>query len=394
MQTKSVPYTFVREGYYYFSRRVPSDLQKHYSKDRIVVGLRTKSASQAKTRALVASAKLDEYWSHLRMTDVDLVGRHLLRERLLAQPIVQDALEGPDCLTLSEAVKLYVNSKGVNRGKLFHAHAQRNFTYLVDVCGDKSLNLYTRKDALKFRDSLLARKLAGSSVTRILNTVRSIFNFAISEHALDIRNPFIGLYHDRSAGVTERKPIPIEAIRTIQAECMKLDDEMRWLVALLSDTGMRLAEGAGLLLSDIRLDCEVPHVAIQPHPWRSLKTSSSERLVPLVGASLWAAQRIRETADGESKFAFPRYNKSEETNANSASAGLNKWIKTFVPSRCSMHSFRHSMRDRLRAVECPSEVADQIGGWTAGSVGQGYGTGYPLRVISDWMAKTVIQSRR
>ena len=31
-----------------------------------------------KTRALVAAAKLDEYWSHLLMTDPDLIGRNLL----------------------------------------------------------------------------------------------------------------------------------------------------------------------------------------------------------------------------------------------------------------------------------------------------------------------------
>ena len=28
-----------------------------------------------------------------------------------------------------------------------------------------------------------------------------------------------------------------------------------------------------------------------------------------------------------------------------------------------IHSFRHSMRDRLREVECPSDIIDQIGGW-------------------------------
>ena len=67
MQTKRVPYTFNRSGYYYFSRRVPSDLLNHHSYPRLVQGLRTKSVVTAKSRALVAAAKLDEYWSHLRM---------------------------------------------------------------------------------------------------------------------------------------------------------------------------------------------------------------------------------------------------------------------------------------------------------------------------------------
>ena len=204
MQTKSVPYTFVRKGYYYFSRRVPSDLQKHYSKDRIVVGLRTKSFSQAKSRAFVASAKLDEYWSHLRMTDPDILGHHLLRVPKTEQTFNLESSVGPACLSFGDALELYIDRKGNRRSKFFFAHAKRNSSYLIDVCGDKPLDMYRRSDALHFRDELLGRNLTGTTVTRILTTVRAIFNFAVSEHALDIRNPFIGLYHDRSAGVTER----------------------------------------------------------------------------------------------------------------------------------------------------------------------------------------------
>ena len=68
---------------------------------------------------------------------------------------------------------------------------------------------------------------------------------------------------------------------------------MRWLVALISDTGIRLAEAAGLHIDDLHLEEGVPYVVIKPHPWRPLKTKGSQRQVPLVGASLWAARRIK-----------------------------------------------------------------------------------------------------
>ena len=45
------------------------------------------------------------------------------------------------------------------------------------------------------------------------------------------------------------------------------------------------------------------------------------------------------------------------------------------------------MRDRLRAVECPSDIIDQIGGWATASVGQGYGEGYGLEVCAKWVRK-------
>ena len=65
-----------------------------------------------------------------------------------------------------------------------------------------------------------------------------------------------------------RQPIPKEKLRTIQQRCQTTDDEPRWLVALISDTGMRLSEAAGLAREDIVLDADIPHVIIRPHPWR------------------------------------------------------------------------------------------------------------------------------
>ena len=75
--------------------------------------------------------------------------------------------------------------------------------------------------------------------------------------------------------------------------------------------------------------------------------------------------------------------------ANSASAAINKWLKQRVPEGCVIHSFRHSMRDRLRAVECPSDIIDAIGGWTTTGVGQRYGTGQPLEVKAKRMKRLV-----
>ena len=282
--TKSVPFTFNRSGYYYFSRRVPADLLGHYSYPRIVQGLKTKSAPTAKSRALVAAAKLDEYWSHLRMTDPNLIGRSLLKSGYQTysrntQLDVSIGSEQP--ITLYEALETYATQKGAGKPKSFEAAAQRACTYLVDACGAKTLAEYTRADALRYRDYLIAKGLVGSSISRVISSIRAVFNFAISEYALDLKNPFVGMYFDKSAGVSKRLPIPIEDICKVQNQCRLIDDDLRWLVALVSDTGMRLAEGAGLLKSDIILDADIPHISLKPHPWRSLKTSGSQRDIPL-----------------------------------------------------------------------------------------------------------------
>ena len=387
--TKKVLFTFNRDGYYYFSRRIPADLIQHYSYPRIVKGLRTRSAQTAKARALVAAAKLDEYWSHLRLIDPELYGMKLLRQgfRPVSRiSLPESSIAGKPTITLSEALETYLLRKGANKGKTFHAAAERACGYLIKACGAKDLAEYTRKDGLNYRDYLIAKGMVGSSVSRVICAIRSVINFSISEYALDLKNPFSGMYHDKHIGVSRRMPIPVDNIIAVQKQCLSMDDELRWLIALVSDTGMRLAEVAGLLKSDISLENDTPFIRLVAHPWRPLKTSGSQRDVPLVGRSLWAAQRLLQ-ADVEGEFAFPRYNRTSSTNANSASAALNKWLHPLVPDGCTMHSFRHSMRDRLRAVECPSDIVDQIGGWATGGVGQGYGTGYGLSVCYKWMSK-------
>ena len=175
----------------------------------------------------------------------------------------------------------------------------------------------------------------------------------------------------------------------MQSLCRVTDDEMRWLIALISDTGMRLGEAAGLLKEDIKVNEPIPYVDLKPHLWRSLKTKGSKRLIPLTKEALWASKRLME-ANNDSIFAFPRYCSEAGCKANSASGGLNKWLHQYVPDNCVIHSFRHSLRDRLRAVECPSDIVDAIGGWKTSGVGQGYGNGYPLEVLKRWMEKITL----
>ena len=379
----------MRGAYYYFTRRVPADLRQHYNYPRIVQGLRTSSPQEAKLQAKIEAAKLDAYWMQMRLAKTEVLGLSLIRDGM-GVPAVKSSnvpsdrsLEGP---TLLDALNVYLEQKGNGKAKSFRQSAERACGYVIENCGNKPLAAYTRQDALVFRDWLVARGLTGSSVTRNFSYVKAVINFALSEFALEIRNPFVGVYHDRSKGVVTRKPIPLDALRRVQSECVQIDDDIRWLVSLVSDTGMRMAEAAGLSVTDFNLQGDISFVEVRKHPWRSLKTSASARVIPLSGMALWAAQRILQQADA-SPYAFPRYNRGSRTSANSASAAINKWLKNYVPTGCTMHSFRHSMRDRLRAVQCPSDVADQIGGWATDGVGQGYGSGYPIEVLMEWVKK-------
>ena len=118
MQTKSIPYTFIRGGYFYFSSRVPNDLRKYYSYPRVVQGLRTSSPQKAKVQANVAAAKLEAYWSQMRLAETEVLGMALVKEmpssNALAIPSFRESMSNSqfECLSLLDALKVYLDLKG------------------------------------------------------------------------------------------------------------------------------------------------------------------------------------------------------------------------------------------------------------------------------------------
>ena len=374
---KNIPYIRCRDGIYYFVRRVPDDVKSYYSSDRISMSLRTKSNGVAIRATKSICQRLDDYWLGLRLQKMDIPAIHLVSSN-------EDSDDSSPNIT--DALDLYLRLKGQGKDKTFIRTANRNIEYIVKVLGNKSIRSYSSIDASKFRDWLMEQRMSLSTVKRVFSSVKAIINLTIQEHGLDINNPFSKTYMPEIEVKQYRESIPTETIKHIQSLCRDYDDDLRWLVTLLSDSGMRLGEVVGLHKSDINLNCKIPHINLVPHPWRRLKTRSSQRLIPLINESLWACKRILEHND-DSLFAFPRYTSLKGCKANSASAALNKWLKEKLSEDYVIHGFRHSFRDRLRAIECPSEIIDQLGGWSLRSIGQGYGKGYELSVLSKWLLK-------
>ena len=161
---------------------------------------------------------------------------------------------------------MYLRLKGNHRPPTFEAAVRRSCGNLIDCCGMKNLDEYVRSDATKFRDYLFAKGLNGASVARIFWTARVVINLAISEFGLASVNPFSNVYFDNRFGVKKRLPVKSEDIKKVQKECYKADDEKRWLIALIADTGIRLGEDAGLLRSDFIQKDGILCVNIRPHP--------------------------------------------------------------------------------------------------------------------------------
>ena len=257
--------------------------------------------------------------------------------------------------TVSHALEFYLELHGMGKPKDFFKQSRIAVAQLVDSAGDRELTSFRRADANAFVRKSLDRGVKTKTVRRRLNVLRALFSVVIREKELDCQNPFDKVVVPGEGGdTTQRMPFGEEQqaiFRQVVTSAPRLDD-LSQMLAMLLDTGARLAEIVGLRADDVVLDADIPHIRLLNHDHRRLKNGASVRDIPLVGAALTAATRAVERASrSRSDFLFSRYNTAGGCDAHTASATLNKRIRSLgIDLTC--HSLRHTMRDRLRAVEC------------------------------------------
>jgi integrase len=289
---------------------------------------------------------------------------------------------------LSDVHSLYLRANPARRNRYFASHTDLSFGYLISALGDKLVHELTRKDARSFTEWLAQKHhLRTGSIRRIITPIAAALTTYLQENELSRPNPFKAIkIPNEGRDAQRRQPFSLPALGLLVSTCMREDDDVRWLIALIADTGARMSEVAGLALADLKPYEDIPQVQFIEHSWRGLKNRGSVRTVPLVGASLWAAQRIQEAAVSGQVFAFPRYTNDARCNGNGASATVGKWMRTAGLDH-SAHDLRHTMADRLRAIQCPDEIRHAIGGWTTRGMAAKYGNGYGLEVMREWMLK-------
>ncbi|MCY0856863.1 tyrosine-type recombinase/integrase [Cupriavidus sp. D39] len=284
-------------------------------------------------------------------------------------------------------MKLYLR---LNRHRLHPYFTQslvQSFEHFYATNGDLSLSEVRKSHIRAHIARRIAMGLKTNSVRREIAHLAAATSAYLREKELDSPNPFHGVsIPNEGLDSTQRLPMPPDDIANLKASCYNEDDEIRWLLAMLIDTGARIAEIAGLALSDIVLNHRYPHIDIRAHGWRGLKSAASIRKLPLVGVALWAASRVVSEAKPGQTHAFPRYNKLPQTKRNGAASSMGAWMKQ-RDIHCQIHGLRHAFVDRLRRAGCPLDIRATLCGWSIRSIETRYGVGFGLAETSQWMAK-------
>jgi integrase len=362
-----IQYTISRSGTYYYNRRVPKHAVNSYG--LFIRQALSKDPLEAEALAKRLSDVLEGSWS----------AKAIIPSVNISTII---ASFKPRRVALSEIAAEYLALKQIDQ-----TPPRVALSTFISLAGDRDVSEYTRQDAKLFVHHLQMKGNKTATIRRRINSLSAILNYAYAELDLDKRNPFTRLFiQNEGADVFKRGTFTNDQLKWGYDKGLSSGSTVKLLMPLLGETGCRLAEVVGLRLEDIDLENDLIH--IRPNSARRLKNKNSERVLPLVGYAKTAMVKAMSQADDE--WLFPQYIKAGHCYATHASNAVNKWLKNEFGG-LTAHCLRHTFRDRLRAVECPMDMIDQIGGWrSVDGLGTRYGEGYGLGQLRVWLARCSI----
>lgn len=234
----------------------------------------------------------------------------------------------------------------------------------------KPLKDCTRDDGRKLVAHFDAQGLKSATIGKKIAWPNAAVNLAIKEGRLTF-NPFTAIVPRRD-DKTVRLPLDDADMRTVKKHLDWLDGSDQVLFLLLACTGMRLSEA-------FEIDGEATERGAR-YVIVGRKTEQSKRRVPLPSAVLPYLPK---------KIVRPLFKSDNADPADAASKRLNKFLNAIGINdpRKVIHSLRHRAQDRLRAAGCPEDIRWSILGHERETVAAGYGEGFPVRLLKQWIDK-------
>ncbi len=315
-----------------------------------------------------------DYFYHF-MQDLDREGKLTEVDRLAIH-----ALNNPLPTFLSEILEIYFENHPEGKGsdEIFRAKVNRDWGRFVQLVGDCPADQLTRDMARQYVEHRESEGKKSATVQRELNNLRAIVAVATLEGAIKVSNPFERIRPTKKDDAKKRLSYTFEELAVIREQCLQLNDDIRHLILIEMYTGARIGEIVGLRKQDCVFVQKVPCLQITPYDKRTLKTSNSNRVIPLIPEAQEVV--LRAIHQSETDALFPRYNNLiDRPKADSASTYASKWLKDLTQSDKTTHTFRHTMRDLFRNANITKDLQDEIHGGAKQNIADTYGEGSSVK---------------
>jgi len=292
-------------------------------------------------------------------------------------------------LFFSEARDLYLQYKEKGSDPDFIKDTNYSCDVFLSLFGDLPISSITREHANRYMDHLLTiRKNKTTSARRRIDKINAVMNKAITVKSLTIINPFRNLEIPKyKSDAKRREDFTLSELELIAKRCQSEPTSALLVIAMLINTGARIGEIAGLRVRDVFIEVPTPYIYINAEE-RSIKTEVSERYVPLVGVSLWAA-KVAVTRSG-SKWLFPSYVENGKVKSRTISASCSKWTKKITNTQKTPHSFRHTLNGKFKDLEVSEEIRDAIFGWGSKKQSRHYGRPHSIDTCVKYLEQAKV----
>jgi len=404
-----------RGRWWHYFRSVPERYRDVETRKEVCFSLRTQNFSEAKLKAARVSADLDHEWQRALELGVSLENQSAAKRYAAAvqsqtsfglKPAVAAELSDEDLMT---RLRMLVSGKSsvpdqkavlglIDKPNLsmmdafdrFWSHIEDEWSALShdqvrvkrngylkalsnfrEAVGDVPMYEVERHHAMAFRTwwlkRLKSKGLKPHTGNKDINALRRMITTNYDIDAVQKVNP-LARVRLKDEPQTPRVPLADTQIRDAikPGSLGRLPSEFVLLFKLLINTGMRPVEAIGLELDDILLEDEVPHLHVRKNSVRGLKTDHSERLLPLLGVSLTAAEEL-VAAGGWGKRLGKNMYATSVINKAMRSSGI------VTDKRQSLYSLRHWFQDQLTKRDVVDRAQAQLMGHKFQRPKYGYG---------------------
>ncbi len=429
-EVNQMKYLTLRNGWYIYNRRVPNCYKEFDTRQRIRIALNTKCEKVAMKQLLIVNDEVENYWKLLvkeqethsidkykrlvttakqlgftyvpssKLTEIpweDFLSRFLSLKNHIHQKELVEVVAGTDDqrqLPLSEALERFwqyskplLITKTPNQQRIWKNPRKKAVHNFIKQVGDKNIFEITNLDMIALRDWWLERvqsdNIKADTVNKDFTHLKGILETVNTHEQLnmDIDVIFKNIYLKEDSTSTR---LPFETDFIINEllnddNLTGIEDEAKYILYAMAETGARPIELLNLNGEDIFLNEDIPHIYIRPRKGYSLKTKDSQRKIPLIG---YALKAFRKYPNG-----FSRYRDKSSQFSHYINAFLRE--KKLRPTLDhTLYSLRHSFQDRLTEHEIPDRIQCQLMGHSFKAKGRvTYGKGASLKHLNEVMKR-------
>ena len=380
-------YIYKHGNQYWYQRAIPGKLRKILGKKTIKVSLRTNKISTALIRAKLQSAEHKKMFTNLinkkftinflNKVDIskfnlsfkddsdDLFSKMLLNKKQiinLATKKSEQSIENflfnnvvPNNNFLSKLLEKYLKLKKISTKSTQYSSIVNSIKYLIKICGDKPIDEFSSIDSKKFQNFFILEQRI-STGKRYQSNLFNFFKTLYDYSNIDKKNPFENIKWPTTYFKPSIAPLNSNEIQKIISITKEEKSLFSIIIGCILNTGVSVNELIGINRNEINLNQFNPYIVIRSNDLRKINNIYKKRIIPLVGISLESMDNLLRLSSNE----YPFYNfLGSNFTIKKIESKINFRIKKITDNK-SLQSFKITLIDRLKKINCPEEIISDI----------------------------------